>query len=413
MIAHPLYLPDYTLGHMMSHQIRSYMRGKDLAAETKRITSLGCLTPDLWMNRAVASSWGQKVVGSNPASPIFWKGLKPRSDAGFRFLMDEGVPKPRTPARPPLGLVAIDARGRPRLTAHASTRVKAGPSNRVGVVYRALNVARVTEQLIPDVPTSSMAHHSSHLIARATSIPPSWWARLENFAARRQGKGFGMASCAHEVAICASFLSKEPSVVIDVGSNIGDYAVAVEKRFKRATIHTFEPSSKSREKLRTRLGSKPNLRFHSCAISDSRSTAELWSDTDGSALASLSRRELTHFGIEMNHRESVTVERLDHIWPQFESPIVDWIKLDVEGHELAALRGLGDQLKNTRLIQFEFGGCNIDTRTHWLDFWSFFLEAGWKVHRIAPSGAHQIKRYREIDEHFRTTNFVAVNPTLT
>ena len=53
MIAHPLYLPDYTLGHMMSHQIRSYMRGKDLAGETKRITSLGCLTPDLWMRKAV------------------------------------------------------------------------------------------------------------------------------------------------------------------------------------------------------------------------------------------------------------------------------------------------------------------------------------------------------------------------
>jgi oligoendopeptidase F len=53
MIAHPLYLPDYTLGHMMSHQIRSYMRGKDLARETKRITSLGCLTPDLWMRKAV------------------------------------------------------------------------------------------------------------------------------------------------------------------------------------------------------------------------------------------------------------------------------------------------------------------------------------------------------------------------
>ena len=55
MIAHPLYLPDYTLGHMMSHQIRSYMRGKDLAGETKRITSLGSLTPDLWMRRAVGA----------------------------------------------------------------------------------------------------------------------------------------------------------------------------------------------------------------------------------------------------------------------------------------------------------------------------------------------------------------------
>lgn len=55
MVAHPLYLADYTLGHIMSHQIRSHMRGKDLAAETKRICSIGRITPDLWMRRAVGS----------------------------------------------------------------------------------------------------------------------------------------------------------------------------------------------------------------------------------------------------------------------------------------------------------------------------------------------------------------------
>ncbi|MBX3355537.1 MAG: hypothetical protein KF724_07555 [Phycisphaeraceae bacterium] len=55
MIAHPLYLADYTLGHIMSHQIRSHMHGKDLAAETKRICSIGRVTPDLWMRRAVGS----------------------------------------------------------------------------------------------------------------------------------------------------------------------------------------------------------------------------------------------------------------------------------------------------------------------------------------------------------------------
>jgi hypothetical protein len=53
MIAHPLYLPDYPLGHIISHQVRSHMRGKDLAAETRRICSIGSLTPDLWMRRAV------------------------------------------------------------------------------------------------------------------------------------------------------------------------------------------------------------------------------------------------------------------------------------------------------------------------------------------------------------------------
>jgi hypothetical protein len=53
MVAHPLYLADYTLGHIISHQIQAHMRGRDLAAETVRICSIGRLTPDLWMRRAV------------------------------------------------------------------------------------------------------------------------------------------------------------------------------------------------------------------------------------------------------------------------------------------------------------------------------------------------------------------------
>lgn len=55
MIAHPLYLPDYPLGHIISHQVRSHLRSRDLATETRRICSIGALTPDLWMRRAVGS----------------------------------------------------------------------------------------------------------------------------------------------------------------------------------------------------------------------------------------------------------------------------------------------------------------------------------------------------------------------
>lgn len=55
MIAHPLYLPDYALGRMICQQISSHMRGKDLAVETKRICSIGSLTPDAWMKQAVGA----------------------------------------------------------------------------------------------------------------------------------------------------------------------------------------------------------------------------------------------------------------------------------------------------------------------------------------------------------------------
>jgi len=53
MLGHPLYLADYAIGRTMSHQIRSHMRGRDLAAETKRICSIGSVTPDAWMREAV------------------------------------------------------------------------------------------------------------------------------------------------------------------------------------------------------------------------------------------------------------------------------------------------------------------------------------------------------------------------
>ncbi len=56
MVAHPLYLPDYVIGHVQSQLIRTHMRTRDLAGETRRICSIGRCTPDLWTRKAVGSS---------------------------------------------------------------------------------------------------------------------------------------------------------------------------------------------------------------------------------------------------------------------------------------------------------------------------------------------------------------------
>ena len=53
MLGHPLYLADYAIGRTISHQIRSFMQGRDLATETRRICSIGRMTPDAWMRTAV------------------------------------------------------------------------------------------------------------------------------------------------------------------------------------------------------------------------------------------------------------------------------------------------------------------------------------------------------------------------
>lgn len=55
MIGYPLYLANYVLSDIALQQMRAHVRGKDLAAELLRMYTIGRLTPDIWMERAVGA----------------------------------------------------------------------------------------------------------------------------------------------------------------------------------------------------------------------------------------------------------------------------------------------------------------------------------------------------------------------
>jgi len=82
--------------------------------------------------------------------------------------------------------------------------------------------------------------------------------------------------------------------------------------------------------------------------------------------------------------------------------------MDIEGHELFALEGLGCAIRHIKAIQIEFGGANIDTRTFFQDFWYFFVQHNYDLFRITPFGVQKINKYKEQDEFFLTTNFIAI-----
>ena len=82
--------------------------------------------------------------------------------------------------------------------------------------------------------------------------------------------------------------------------------------------------------------------------------------------------------------------------------------MDVEGHELDVLKGATKALQDISIIQFEFGGSNIDTRTYFQDFWYFFSDLGFDLYRLGPRKPLRITNYSEHDETFRPTNYIAV-----
>ncbi len=56
MIASPLYLANYSFGHLIDFQIEQYLVGKNFSEEVDRIWSIGQVTPQIWMQKAVGEN---------------------------------------------------------------------------------------------------------------------------------------------------------------------------------------------------------------------------------------------------------------------------------------------------------------------------------------------------------------------
>jgi hypothetical protein len=76
---------------------------------------------------------------------------------------------------------------------------------------------------------------------------------------------------------------------------------------------------------------------------------------------------------------------------------------------MKVLKGMGKLIKNFYIIQIEFGGTWIDSRYFYKDLYNFFFNNNFTLFRMSPRGLIKIIDYKEIDEYFTFTNFLAIN----
>jgi FkbM family methyltransferase len=224
--------------------------------------------------------------------------------------------------------------------------------------------------------------------------------------------GFGSGGAvadSNEQAVFGLIKSQKP-LLFDVGAHVGEYTALFKSRFPDGSAHCFEPSRRHFDLLREKSASLSNIELHCCALGSEEGEATLYRPSAVSGLASLTKRRLDHFSIDMEIQEKVQVTTLDRVVEDRGIGHIDLLKIDVEGHELDVLRGAKEMLEAGRIdtIQFEFGGCNLDTRTNLQDFYYLLKEQ----HRFAlfivtPAGLKAIDAYREAYEQYVTSNFVA------
>jgi FkbM family methyltransferase len=163
------------------------------------------------------------------------------------------------------------------------------------------------------------------------------------------------------------------------------------------------------EALQERFGAEPRVWVLANAVSNTDSAAKLYFDEPGSGLASLCKRDLREYGIELGSSEEVKAIRLDQYIEQQGVAHVHFIKLDIEGHEPAALEGMGRYLEPgfVDFVQFEYGGANLDSHTTLRGLFSIFRSRGFTVAKVMKN-CLEVREYEVWMENYRYSNYVAI-----
>lgn len=196
-------------------------------------------------------------------------------------------------------------------------------------------------------------------------------------------------------------------IIFDVGANIGNYTRNLNTVMS-GVIYAFEPSPQTFALLKDNLAGNANIQLNNVGLSDKVCTMPLFSDTPTSGITSVYNRRLKHFNLNVTNQGEAHFTTLDKYCNEHNIDHIDFLKMDVEGHELAVLNGASEMLEKNAIdyIQFEFGGCNIDSHTFFQDFW-YMLHNKYRIYRILRDGLYEITQYTEYLEIFICTNYLA------
>ena len=228
------------------------------------------------------------------------------------------------------------------------------------------------------------------------------------------GRGYGASGWVEsgEAALLERIGRKRSDlcVIFDVGANVGGWSQEVARVWPKAQIHAFEPAGETYAQLEAATKGI-NVRAVNVALSDEPGEATLHAVEGQTGLTSLHDRDLAAHGMEMTATETVRLMRLDDYAAEQGIDHIDFLKIDAEGHDLAVLKGASGMIERGAidLIQFEFGGANIDSRTFLRDFVRF-LEPRYRILRLMKDGLEPLV-YGEREEVFVTSNFLAERVT--
>lgn len=176
--------------------------------------------------------------------------------------------------------------------------------------------------------------------------------------------------------------------VIDVGANVGFYAVALGRRLRESggQIYAFEPVAANAERLRENLalnGLAETVKVFRLALGEQPGTVELRLE-DGAGTGNAVAFPPGESG---RPDDVARLDTLDAVAARERIPACHLLKLDVEGYELAVLRGARHVLAEHRPLVL------AELNAHWM------ARFGWSLEDLEAFALAHAYLLRRLDGH--------------
>ncbi len=153
---------------------------------------------------------------------------------------------------------------------------------------------------------------------------------------------------------------RPPAVVHDIGANAGTWTCLLKSLYPAARVEAFEPLDRFAADFARWTSAWPgDIRLHTLALGDhpGHATLHITDFADASSLLPLAEAGRAEFKVAPAATVTVPVARLDDLLASGAAAPPDLVKLDVQGFELAVLRGGENALASARAVL-----CEVSTR---------------------------------------------------
>jgi FkbM family methyltransferase len=164
---------------------------------------------------------------------------------------------------------------------------------------------------------------------------------------QRQFYFFGTYFVEQALLDCWQTLAKTAQVIFDVGANAGIYSLAAISSNPAATVYAFEPTPEiaTRLRLAAAFNQLHQLNVQESAVSDAQGHVMLIRCRGAKG----SNEGMNFIQREGEVGERVRAETLDAFCRDRSIDRIDLLKIDVQGHEAAVLRGASELLNEGRI----------------------------------------------------------------